>query len=104
MLLLFRKVGETIYVDTPEGAEIKIVVVALYQNGVKLGIKAPENFNIYREELLKELEQAREQAKGDVPEIVYKMPSASPIIRKLTAKLKQREETKKELLEEEEEQ
>lgn len=91
MLLLFRKIGETIYVDTPDGSEIKIVVIALYQNGVKLGIKAPENFNIYREELLKELEQAREQAKGDVPEIEYKMPSVSPIIRKLAAKLKQKE-------------
>jgi carbon storage regulator CsrA len=103
VLLLFRKVGETVYVDTPDGSEIKIVVIALYQNGVKLGIKAPENFNIYRAELLQELEQAREQAMGDFPEIEYKMPTVSPIIRKLAAKLKQKEQ-KNQSIEEGEEQ
>jgi carbon storage regulator len=47
MLILTRKLGESIAIDD----SIRITVVALKGNQVKLGIDAPADTKIYREEL-----------------------------------------------------
>lgn len=52
------------FIDTP-GGEIKVTVVALYQNGVRIGISAPHEYNIYREELINQLKQASSSALGN---------------------------------------
>ncbi len=88
MLLLFRKVGETFFVETP-GGRIQITIVALYQNGVRVGIKAPKEYNIYREELLAELKQARDSASsGEVENQELTVEHKSPLIQRLASKLK----------------
>lgn len=95
MLLLFRKIGETIFIDTPSG-QIKLTVVALYQNGVKLGISAPSEFNIYREELLKQLQQASLSAleSGDQKpiEVEFKTSTLKRLASKLRTQLIQAKE------------
>lgn len=48
MLVLSRKPGERLYV----GNDIVITVVRLGPNAVRLGIDAPDDLNIVREELL----------------------------------------------------
>ena len=47
MLVLTRRLGESITI----GDNIKIIVVEIDGNQVKLGIEAPREIEIYREEL-----------------------------------------------------
>ena len=47
MLVLSRKAGESIYID-----DVKVTVVRLDRNRVKIGIEAPRDKRIIREELL----------------------------------------------------
>ena len=60
MLVLSRKVGERILI----GDRIAVTVVKLGHGGVRIGIEAPAELAVVREELAKELERA-EQAHAD---------------------------------------
>lgn len=48
MLILTRRPGETILIDD----DIEVMVLAVNNNQIRLGIKAPEEVPIVREELL----------------------------------------------------
>jgi carbon storage regulator len=48
MLVLSRKVGERIQI----GDHVTVTVVQIYGNGVRLGIDAPSNMLVVREELM----------------------------------------------------
>lgn len=54
MLVLTRKVGEGITV----GEEIKIVVVEIRGTQVRLGIEAPKNVIVHREEVFRKIKDA----------------------------------------------
>ena len=54
MLVLSRKVGERIWI----GDEISITVVRITGGGVRLGVEAPSEMPVVREELKAKLEQA----------------------------------------------
>lgn len=47
MLVLTRRLGEAITI----GDDIKIIIVEVDNNQVKLGVEAPREIEIYREEL-----------------------------------------------------
>jgi carbon storage regulator len=47
MLVLTRKIGESIHI----GEDIEVVVTAIDQNKVKLGIRSPRQVPVYRKEL-----------------------------------------------------
>ncbi|MHB2156540.1 carbon storage regulator CsrA [Calditrichota bacterium GD2] len=51
MLVLTRRLGEAITI----GDDIRIVVVDISGNQIKLGIDAPKDVEIYREELYKRI-------------------------------------------------
>ena len=53
MLVLSRKVGERVLI----GEDISITVVRITGGGVRLGIDAPHELPVVREELKKRLEQ-----------------------------------------------
>lgn len=57
MLVLSRKSGESILVD-----DVKITVVRLDRNRVKIGIEAPQERKIIRGELLLDASETAEQA------------------------------------------
>ncbi len=57
MLVLSRKVSEGIQI----GEDIRIVVVKVERNGVRLGIEAPNRVPIVREELLIKVEAEVEE-------------------------------------------
>jgi carbon storage regulator len=66
MLILTRKIGESIYIGD---GRIKVVVVEVKGNQVRLGIEAPPEEKIYREEIYQQiLEENRTAARGDLTE------------------------------------
>ncbi len=54
MLVLARKVGEKIILND----NIEIIVLDSNQNTVRIGVNAPKNVSVYREELYKEIKNA----------------------------------------------
>lgn len=51
MLILTRRVGETIIIDD----DIEVTVLSVKGNQVRLGIKAPEDIAVHREEIYERL-------------------------------------------------
>jgi len=51
MLILTRRVGETIIIETPAGERIEVAVLGVKGNQVRVGNPAPANVGILREEL-----------------------------------------------------
>ena len=51
MLVLARRTDESLIIITPSGEEIKIVIMDAYHGFAKLGIEAPAEYLILREEL-----------------------------------------------------
>ena len=58
MLVLTRKLGERIAIDD----HIKIVVVQIKGKQVRLGIKAPKETKIHREEVYKAIQEQNQEA------------------------------------------
>lgn len=54
MLVLSRKVGERVLV----GDQVKVTLVRIGPNSVRLGIEAPKDMNIVREEIVIPIESA----------------------------------------------
>lgn len=58
MLILSRKTGEAIQI----GDDIEIRIVSLKGDQVKLGIDAPKHVEIYRKEIVDEIQKENQQA------------------------------------------
>ena len=61
MLVLSRKVGQRILI----GDDITITIVRVAQGGVRIGIDAPKELPVVREELKEKLDAADEAKKSD---------------------------------------
>jgi carbon storage regulator len=55
MLILSRRIGETLMI----GDEIKITVLGVNGAQVRLGVDAPEEVEVYREELYTRIQQEK---------------------------------------------
>jgi carbon storage regulator len=64
MLILTRRVGEVVRV----GDAIKVVVVAAVGNQVRLGIDAPREVAVHREEVYEKMKRAQERGAAPAPE------------------------------------
>jgi len=56
MLILTRRPGETLIITLPTGEQIKVTVLGIKGNQVRIGTDAPEAISIVREELLEGLQ------------------------------------------------
>lgn len=61
MLVLTRKLGESITI----GDDVRITVMAVKGNQVKIGIEAPTETKVYREEIYTSILEAKKKAKED---------------------------------------
>lgn len=61
MLILSRRAGEAIRI----GGDIRVVVMATGEGGVRLGIEAPNDVTILREELVLEVESENIRARAE---------------------------------------
>ena len=57
MLILTRKVGETLKI----GHEISVTVLTVKGNQVRIGITAPEDVQVHREEIYNRMQQEKMQ-------------------------------------------
>jgi carbon storage regulator len=64
VLVLSRKVGERIRI----GDKINVTVVKIGHGGVRIGIEAPPELAVVREELAEELERAERELAGEEAE------------------------------------
>ena len=57
MLILTRKVGESVLI----GDDISITVLSVRGNQVKLGVEAPKEVSVHREEIYKRIKQTKDE-------------------------------------------
>ncbi len=69
MLVLTRKLGESIAIDD----HIKIMVVQIKGKQVRLGIKAPKETKIHREEVYESIQKSNEEAATATPKSLTDM-------------------------------
>ena len=60
MLILTRKVNQKLIIND----NIEVVILESYKNSVKIGVNAPSNVQIYREEIYNEIKKSNKQAIG----------------------------------------
>ncbi len=58
MLILTRKLNQKLIIND----DIEVVILETYKNAVKIGIKAPNNVQVFREEIYKEIKKANEMS------------------------------------------
>ncbi|MFA3783877.1 carbon storage regulator CsrA [Melioribacteraceae bacterium 4301-Me] len=59
MLILKRKIEEEVYI----GRDIKIKILDISENQVKIGFYAPESIEIFRSEIFEKIKEINQQAK-----------------------------------------
>ena len=57
MLILTRKVGESVLI----GNDISIAVLSVRGNQVKLGVEAPKEVSVHREEIYQRIKQMKDE-------------------------------------------
>ena len=57
MLILTRKVGESVLI----GDDISISVLSVRGNQVKLGVQAPKEVSVHREEIYQRIQETKEE-------------------------------------------
>ena len=61
MLILTRRIGESFYIDD----DITVVVLEVQGSQVRLGIKAPREVAVHREEIYKKIQQENKEKDED---------------------------------------
>ena len=72
MLILTRRTGETVMI----GDEVTLTILGVKGNQVRIGINAPKNVAVHREEIYERIK--REQAGEDVNGNVQDVPPDAP--------------------------
>ncbi|MGB0733559.1 MAG: carbon storage regulator CsrA [Pontibacterium sp.] len=61
MLILTRRVGETLMV----GDEVTVTVLGVKGNQVRIGVNAPKDVSVHREEIYQRIQREKEEANKD---------------------------------------
>ena len=69
MLVLTRKLNEKLIIN----GNIEVVVLEASKNSVRLGVRAPNDVQIYREEIYREIQSANESSLGVNPDDINKI-------------------------------
>lgn len=61
MLILTRRVGETLMI----GDDVTVTVLGVKGNQVRIGVNAPRDIAVHREEIYLRIKQERQQSNGN---------------------------------------
>lgn len=78
MLILTRRVGETIVI----GDDVIVTVLGIKGNQVRIGINAPKDVSVHREEIYQRIQQE----KNTTPKQEEAAPAAAPVRKKRESK------------------
>ena len=70
MLILSRKPGETVVID----GRIRVKVIRVEGDVVKIGIEAPADISIHRQEIYDEIQRSNQEAATPDAPVVPKLP------------------------------
>ncbi|MEX0732827.1 MAG: carbon storage regulator CsrA [Aquisalimonadaceae bacterium] len=65
MLILTRRVGETLMI----GDEITVTVLGVKGNQVRIGVNAPKNVSVHREEIYERIRREKEGEDGSAADV-----------------------------------
>jgi carbon storage regulator len=63
MLILTRRVGETVMI----GNDVTVTILGVKGNQVRVGINAPKNVAVHREEIYERIKREQQGQGGDTP-------------------------------------
>ncbi len=66
MLILTRRVGESLMI----GDDVSITVLGIKGNQVRLGVNAPKEISVHREEIYQRIQQEKAKGQEEVPSCV----------------------------------
>ena len=74
MLILSRKSGETVVID----GRIRVKVIRVEGDVVKIGIDAPADISVHRQEIYDEIQRSNQEAATPDQPVVPRLPNRSP--------------------------
>ena len=78
MLVLTRKTGQKLIIDN----NIEVTILETRGESVKIGIQAPKNIAIYREEIYEEIRKANLESKAQAADLDQALNQTRDLIKK----------------------